>query len=158
MKRLLLTAAALALLTPAAQAGTAKPYILHQGKYWQTYAMTKNNDGIPMCGMQTMGDRSSFFIKWTPSGGMWIQIWKYEWRLTAATGVSFQLEFIDNAKPGENETLTTKNGWATPSDSGYGSSLYVNIDGEDHSRLLQVFGEADRVLINFLDGDERCGA
>jgi hypothetical protein len=99
-KILFATAAAVALPTTAAHA--AKPsqlYTFYKGIYWETFGMVRNDEGIPMCGMQTAGDNNRFYIKWTPTDGMMVQVWKSNWRLAEGTKVSFGLEFFDDAKP-----------------------------------------------------------
>jgi hypothetical protein len=111
MKNFLLTAAALALLSTTAQAAS-KPYTFYQGTYWETFGFASNNDGVPMCGMQTGAGVYAIYIKWTPDSGMAIQVWKKNWRLANDTKVLFQLAFFDNAKPGESDAFTAEAGFA----------------------------------------------
>ena len=157
MKRLMMTAAALALLTSAAHAGkTMQTYTLHQGKYWRTFATINNgsdeNTG-PQCGMYTGGDVSRFYIKWTPRYGMRVQLWKRNWRLTKDADVPFKIDFFDDAKPDDNQTLNIPGGWAVPNDAS-GTSVFANIDKDDEAKLLATFGDADRIAVHFPEGDE----
>ena len=151
MKRLMMTAAALALLTTAAQ---AKPHTLFKGTYWQTFGMASNDDGQPMCGMRTGGDVTRLYIKWTPQNGMKVQVWKSNWRLAEGTEVPFVLGFFDGAKPGDNITLSTDGGLAEPTEGGIGTSVFMTVSNENMAKLLKVFGDADRMTVNFPQGDE----
>jgi hypothetical protein len=139
---------------PPSTPTTTKAWTLFKGGYWQTYGMAKNNEGVPMCGMQTGDDSRRLYIKWTIQDGVFFQVWKSSWRLTSNDAVPFSLKFIDNAKPGESDTLSTKAGRAKPSDVGVGSSVYLYVKPEDVSKSLDIFGEADQLLIEFPQGDE----
>ena len=153
MKRLITATAMLALLTTAAYAAS-KPVQFYKGGYWETFGFAKNRDGAPMCGMQTSGDNNSLFVKWTPTDGMAIQVWKSNWRLTVDAKVSFGLEFIDNEDEANNATLNTENGRISPSENGIGTSLFLNIKDDDMADVLKAFSVADRMMINFPEGDE----
>ena len=153
MTRLVVTAAALALLTTAAQA-TSKPYTFYKGGYWETFGMVSNSDGDPMCGMQTSGANNQFYVKWTPTNGMVVQVWKSNWRLSNETNVSFSLEFSDNEKPDDHRTLNTDTGWATRTKDGSGSSLFMAVANDSMAELLKVFSDADTAVITFPEGDE----
>jgi hypothetical protein len=153
MKRLTTATAALALLTTAAYAAS-KPVQFYKGRYWEAFGFAKNGDGVPMCGMQTSGENNSFYVKWTPTDGMAIQVWKSNWRLTRDAKVSFGLEFIDNEDEANNATLTTDNGRVSPSENGIGTSIFMNIKDDDMADMLKAFSVADRMIISFPEGDE----
>ena len=154
MKRLL-TAAALALLSTTAHAATSKPMTLFKGGYWETYAMTANNDGVPMCGMQAdFSGNAMMFLKWTPTNGMAVQVSRSHWRLAEGTKVPLQLEFFDNAKPGDSDTVTADAGIALSTKGAPGMSVFMTINKEDMGEFLKVFGAADKLTISFPQGDE----
>ena len=151
----LIAAAALMLLTTAAHAGQASKMIpFYKGKFWLTYGMSSNHDGVPMCGMQTTGSDRLFYIKWTPTNGMIVQAWKQNWRLPEGSEVPFKLDFVDNANADNNRTITAEAALGTPSDAGRGSSVFMTIEDGDMGELLRVFGEADKMTLRFPAGDE----
>jgi hypothetical protein len=155
VKKSLLAGAALLLMASTAYAGTpSKVWTLFKGGYWETYGMAKNTDGVPMCGMQSGNDNKRLYIKWTASSGMMVQVWKSSWHLSQNDEVPFQLRFFDNAKPGESDTMTARKGGAHPSDAGVGSSVFMFINKEDMSNTLRIFSEADKMTIEFPQGDE----
>ena len=154
MKRLI-AAAALMLLTTAAHAGQASKMIpFYKGKFWLTYGMSSNNDGVPMCGMQTTGSDRLFYIKWIPTNGMIVQAWKQNWRLPEGSEVPFKLDFVDNANADNNRTITAEAALGTPSDAGRGSSVFMTIEDGEMGELLRVFAEADKMTLRFPAGDE----
>jgi hypothetical protein len=128
-------------------------FTFYNGTYWETFGYARNDEGVPMCGMQTAGDNNRFYVKWTPTNGMVVQVWKSNWRLANDTKVSFGLEFYDSDK-GDSNTLSTEAGWARPSKGGVGTSLFMGVKTDDMATLLKMFGDAERVVISFPDGDE----
>jgi hypothetical protein len=101
--RRLLTAAALALLTTTALAAKpSKQFTIYKGTYWETFGIASNDDGVPMCGMGTAGENNRFYVKWTPTNGTMVQVWKSNLRLAAGTEVPLKLEFFANDRPGDS--------------------------------------------------------
>jgi hypothetical protein len=116
--------------------------------------MARNNDGDPMCLMLSKGTTNAIWVKWTQRKGFMVQVYDINWRLTEGTKVPFTLEFFDNARPGQNATMSTDAGEASPSMSGSGTSVFMYISDENASKLLSAFGDADRMLVHFPQGDE----
>ena len=154
-RRSLVVAAALALLTTTTAHAASQMYPFFKGKYWLTYGMSSNSDGVPMCGMQTTGSDRLFYIKWTPTNGMLVQAWKLSWHLPPkGTDVPFKVEFVDNENSDNNRTITAEGAFGVQSDVGKGSSVFMTIADDDMRELLRVFGEADRMTLHFPGGDE----
>ena len=105
-------------MATTAQAAS-KPCTFFKGGYWQTFGMASNNDGQPTCGMQAnFSTVGRLYVKWTPQNGMTFQVWKQSRRLAKGTDVPFQLEFFDDAKPGDSHTITADAGLAVPTEDG----------------------------------------
>ena len=152
MRRSIMTIAALALLTTAAQAAS-KPHTFYKGKYWETYGMSRNDDGVPMCGMETKGDNNLFYIKWSPTIGMTVQIWKSTWQIAEDTKVAFGLDFFNDTR-GERHSLTTETGWAKPMKGVGGSAVFMSVNSQDAPDVIAQFAAADKIVISFPKGDE----
>jgi hypothetical protein len=154
MRRSIIAAAALALLTTTAAHAASKPIPFFKGKYWETYGVSSNSEGVPMCGMQATGEARSFFVKWTPTNGLIVQAWKMSWRLEEGSEVPLALEFVDNQNSNNSKTISTDAGRGVPSTNGHGSSVFMTVRDEDMMELLRVFGEADAMTVRFPAGDE----
>ena len=162
MKKFLITAAACVLLTTAAHAASkvngVTLYNLHQGKYWSTFATIddkpKSGNSPYQCAVQTEGSTTSkFYIKWTPSYGLRVQLWKRGWQIEEDTNVKFTLDVFDDAKPDNNKTLTVDHSWTVPAGT-YGTSVFASIREDQAVDFMQSFREADRLVVNFPEGDE----
>ena len=162
MKRLLTAAAIALLMTTAAHAASKSngitTYTLLQGKYWTTFATINDNKNVDVryqCAVQTEGSTTSkFFLKWTPQYGLRIQLWKKNWQLPEDAVVPFSIDLFEDSKPDDGKTLTVKGGWAVPAAGNYGASVFGEIH-EDHTNDFMVaFRAADRMVVNFPDGDE----
>jgi hypothetical protein len=141
-------------MATTAQAAST-PHTLFKGGYWETFGIANNNDGQSMCGMQAnFNNVGRLYVKWTSQNGMWLQVWKPSWRVAKGIDVPFQLEFFDDAKPGDSYTITAAAGLAVPSEGGLGSSVNMTVKKQDRADLLKVFGDADMLTVNFPQGDE----
>ena len=111
---------------------------MYKGGFWETYGMASNTDGVPMCGMQTVGNASAFYVKWTSDAGMVVQVAKASWRLPKDAKVNFQLEFIDDATD-DTIAITTEHGWVSQAT---GASVFMGVKDEDRAKFLQAFWKA----------------
>jgi hypothetical protein len=161
VKKFLTTAAIALLMTTAAHAASKSngitTYNLHQGKYWSTFATindNKNADSPYQCAIQTEGSTTSkFYIKWTPTYGLRVQMWKKSWQIAEDTIIPFTIDLFDDRKPDDAKTLTVNGGWAVPAGN-YGTSVFGTIHEDHTDAFMTKFREADRLVVNFPDGDE----
>jgi hypothetical protein len=151
MKRLLLTTAALALLTTAASAGNETT--LYKGKYWEAYAIGANSDGKPMCGMSASNGHVQFLVKWDVDDGMFLSVYKDTWRLPKNANVPVDFYFVDDDGP-NSATFSIKNAFVSPIEIP-GGSLVANVKDADSDNVLEAFGAAERVIISFPAGNEQ---
>ena len=159
MKRILI-AAALALSMTTAHAATTKVngvtiYDLHKGKWWSAFATINDNkdaDVAFQCALHTEGSTTSkFYIKWTPNYGLRVQLWKKDWQLPEGVPIPFELDLFGE---GFAKTLTVKNGWAVKPAGAVGTSVFGDVHEDHTADFMEKFREADRLVINFPEGDE----
>ena len=149
MKKYLMTAAALALLTTTASASELITF--YKGTYWQTWVVAANESGNKMCGMHIEGKNFRFYVKWDVLAGMALQVWKSNWKFAANSVVPFEVKFHDNAKPDDDWSIAIEAGEVRSNSS----SVFMAIRTEDQSSLLNAFAEADAGMISFPAGNEQ---
>ncbi len=108
MKRFLLTAATLALLTTAAQAASPG-YRLFSGGYWHTSYLARNDDGNPMCLMGSQwrfsdGETGTVFFKYSVPDGLFMHITKSSWSLPPGQEVPLTVTFDHGARDATGPT------------------------------------------------------
>ena len=143
MKKYLMTAAALALLTTTASASELITF--YKGTYWQTWVVAADEFGNKMCGMHIEGKNFRFYVKWDVLAGMALQVWKSNWKFAANSVVPFEVKFHDNAKPDDDWSIAIEAGEVRSNSS----SVFMAIRTEDQSSLLNAFAEADAGMITF---------
>src|SRR5262245_7754872 len=148
MKRLMLAAATVAMITPASASD-----LLKAGS-WLAYAFGTKElaSGIPMCGMQTILDRegpqSQLHLKYQQNvDHTYFQLYKTDWKFTDRTDVKVVFTF--------DKKRLEWNGIAKPkTDKTSSSFIEINIKGDDTKELLSMIGDAAQLTIEFPDGDE----
>jgi len=131
----------------------SKPAMFYNGKFWKTFGYARNSADIPMCVMHSAGGASNFYVKWTPTAGMAMEFWKASWRLPEGTEVPWSVDFVDDGTKAVS-TITAKAGWTKANTHGIGTSVFMSVVAEDQREFLRLFGEADKVVIRFPEGDE----
>jgi hypothetical protein len=151
MKRLLLTATALALLTTAAQADAT----LYNGRAWSTFYVSDTYyTHQPICGMMaklTDVAGGKVMVKYSATNGVTVQAWKQGWSMPAGTTVPFSVELYDK----DLDITTTIDATEAKSftDKG-GAYVTMQILTPDVFRFVKVFGDADGMFFKFPNGTE----
>jgi hypothetical protein len=147
MKRSLFAAAALVLMTTTAPAKD----LLTSG-YWKSYVMN-GNAGTPICGIQTIIENRArtasgmILVKYQKGGKyLFIQLFKSNWRFTANNVPVKATVSFDGTR------LNTE-GTAYISEKG-DSYVEFKVHPNWSNGFLQQFAEANRMAIEFIDGDE----
>ena len=150
MKRFLLTAATLALLTTAAQAASPG-YRLYSGGYWQTTYFPRNDDGNQMCSMRSQwtfvstGETGTVFIKYSVPDGLFMHITKSSWHLTPGQDVPMTVTFDTGAREVTGRTKKSRDGW---------TMIEVGVPQDKAFGFLDDVGEADQLTVEFPQGNE----
>jgi hypothetical protein len=151
MKRLMMTAAALALLTTAAQADAT----LYNGKAWNTYYVSDTYDThTPLCGIMaklTDAVGGSVMVKYASTNGVTVQAWKQGWSMPAGTTVPFSTELYD--KDSDITTPIDATEAKSLTDNG-GAFVTMKILSPDVPRFIKAFGDADGMFFKFPYGTE----
>jgi hypothetical protein len=149
MNRLLLTTAAFALLTTTAQA--ANYTTMFASNYWRVTHMERNNDGNPMCMMQSQisfGNSVTgwVMIKWTKGQlNPFIHLSKTNWHFPSDVQVpiSVNLDRREFTSVSRNQTTSKY------------SHLIAYVMKEEGDGWLEAFASSDAMTITFRRGNEK---
>lgn len=140
MKRLMMTVAALGLLTTAAQAATT----LYKRGAWETY-ITRATDNRPMCGMKVEGRGTMLTIKYS-GDQIFLQMYKMGWSIPAETEIPGWLQF-DNSQ----RFPMIGTGYMHRSGAGY---VEFTVKQGTEVEFLSLFGDADKMVLGFDQGTQ----
>ena len=141
MRRFLLTAAALALLTTAA---TAAPTTLYKGGAWETF-ITTNVENKSQCVMVVLGRGSSLMVKYA-GGDIFMQIYKDGWSIPADTKIPGWLQF-------DNSQRYPMMGAGDMHKPGTGYVEFHVKEGSENG-FLDLFAAANKMVLGFDQGTQ----
>ena len=152
MKRSIFAAVAVLLMATTAQAGQITK--LYSSSWWNAWYDASNHDGNPMCVMAAKfawadGAIGRAHVKWTVRGGAFLQVWKSNWTLPKGSTVSMSVTFIDFDRDAPPQTIT-----ANAKTVSERSLISFDIRAEDLVPILGLFGDAEKMTINFPQGNE----
>ena len=152
MKRLLVTAAIALSMTAAAQA--ANYTTMFASNYWRVTHMVRNNDGNPMCNMQSQlafnNSTGWVMIKWTKGQpNPFVHLSKTSWHFADNIQVPFSVSFDNNRR---ELFAVSKNTNA----ANYSHIIaQVTKDEGNLDNWLDNFASSETMTINFRSGNER---
>jgi hypothetical protein len=152
LKRLLLTTAALALLT-GLPAQAADHTTMFASNYWRVTHIAHNSMGVSMCNMQSQmtfahGITGFVMIKWQKGQpNPFIQLGKTNWRFSNDLQVPFSIK-LDN---GHREFVGVSTIPATAPNS---IVLLANVAKDEGDGWLDNFAASKTMIINFRNGNE----
>lgn len=148
MKKSLLTAVALVLLTTTAHA--AKETILARKGNWSTSYYPANDAGLSMCSLWTRWTTNgqpvaALYTKYVAGRLIFVQLFKAGWSMPDGTEAKVQWSFDDETYSATAITYTDKQGQ---------KYLQFRIANGDEAKFLGQFAEANRATVTFPDGNE----
>ena len=150
MKRLLITAAALALLMTTAQAKPNNSYVdLKKAGVWTSYFVVSDK-GNPMCGMGTYWFANgrqigTVQVKYTAGNTVKVQMIKPSWRLADGAIVHVSVSF----DAGEPQAVD-----AIAANTVDGPALTFTVNADATADFLHEFSESNKFTVAFPDGNE----
>jgi hypothetical protein len=156
MKKLLITTvAAIAAFASTAQADMT----LASKGYWRTFAITSNDHGTPICGMETTMQKGNvseaLMVKAQgDTDALWVQFFKTSWKFPAdGKAVDVPLNFkLDNG----DHFDAAANGFMAKDKTGSRTISVVEfkIDPDFKAEFLESLAHASSVAVTFKQGNE----
>ena len=148
MKRLMMTAVALALLTTGAQAGNVTQ--LYAGGFWKTSHHASNSKGQQMCTIagnwKFNGANGEAWLKWTNEFGLFMHIGKSNWSFPASEHVPMSIAMEAGVRDGLGLTfIAPKTGQ---------SLIELKVVKDAADKFIEDFASTDRLVITFKEGNE----
>jgi|EndMetStandDraft_3_1072993.scaffolds.fasta_scaffold20329_4 hypothetical protein len=145
MKRILLAATALVMMTGAAAATSRQ---LVASGYWSTHIVDRSSDGTPMCMMRATwtapgGAEGRVFVKYA-NGEVFFHIFKTNWRFDADVEVPLTVTFDSGVRKATGVTVNT---------NGH-HMIEIAVQKEHAGGILSDFAESNVMAINFESGNE----
>lgn len=149
MKRLIMTAAALALLTTAAQAQSQpKPTFTYQQGSWSVIAGPAS-DGAPICSLRLQGPDRALHVKYSFKRIFFVHIIKTGWSPFPA-GVSIPLTYTFDQLP---PTPMDAKGYIIPASGASVVEFFIN-PPPAASEFLERLSHSGKLIVKFTSGNE----
>jgi hypothetical protein len=147
MRRVLLTATALVMMTGAAVAANGRQLVT--SGYWSTHIVHQSSNGTPMCLMRASwradsGAEGQVYVKYA-DGDVFFHIFKSNWRFAAGIEVPLAVTFDSGVRKATGTTIKAAGGT---------SMIEVEVQKEHAGRILADFAESNVMTIDFLSGNE----